>query len=161
MLVCHRQIRDTQSTATQHGSVPAAPTIWGQKQPLEPQHPRKWRARLPGDESPSMAHRAAQSRQQRDTSFETPCFCLLCPPHSCLAYQSFQAPKGIWAACTCCAESLSHVQLFATPWTVACQAHLSMGFSRKEYRNGWPCPSPGDLLNPGIEPRSPTLQADS
>ena len=36
-----------------------------------------------------------------------------------------------------------------------------MGFSRQEYWSGWPCPSPGDLPNPGIEPRSPTLQADS
>ena len=48
-------------------------------------------------------------------------------------------------------KSLSHVQLFATPWTVACQAPLSMGFSRQEYWNGLPVPSPGDLPNPGIE----------
>ena len=54
-------------------------------------------------------------------------------------------------------KSLSHVQLFATPWTVACQAPLSMGFSRQEYWNGLPVPSPGDLLNPGIKPRTPTL----
>ena len=58
-------------------------------------------------------------------------------------------------------KSLSHVQLFATPWTVACQAPLSMGFSRQEYWNGLPVPSPGDLLNPGIKPRSPALQADA
>ena len=49
----------------------------------------------------------------------------------------------------------------ATPGTVACQAHLSMGFSRQEYWNGLPFPSPGNLPNPGIEPRSPALQADS
>ena len=60
-----------------------------------------------------------------------------------------------------CAESFSHVRLFATPWTAACQAPLSMGFSRQEYWSGLPCPPPGDLPNPGIEPRSPTLQADS
>ena len=48
-----------------------------------------------------------------------------------------------------------------TPWTVACQAPLSMGFSRQEYWSGLPFPSPGDLLNPGIKPGSPTLQADS
>ena len=48
-----------------------------------------------------------------------------------------------------------------TPWTVACQAPLSMGFPRQEYWNGLPFPSPGDLPNPGIEPASPTLQADS
>ena len=58
-------------------------------------------------------------------------------------------------------KSLSHIRLFATPWTVAHQAPLSMGFSRQEYWSGLPFPSPGDLPNPGIEPRSPTLQADS
>ena len=56
---------------------------------------------------------------------------------------------------------LSHVWLFVIPWTVACQAPLSMGFSRQEYRSGLPFPSPGDLPNPGIEPRSPALQAGS
>ena len=49
----------------------------------------------------------------------------------------------------------------ATPWTVACQAPLSVGFSRHEYWNGLPFPSPGDRPNPGIEPGSPALQADS
>ena len=56
---------------------------------------------------------------------------------------------------------LSLVWLFATPWTVACQTPLSMGFSRQEYWNGLPLPSPGDLPDPGIEPGSPALQADS
>ena len=51
--------------------------------------------------------------------------------------------------------------LFATPWTVARQAPLSMGFSRQEYWGGLPFPSPGDLPDPGVEPRSPILQADS
>ena len=50
---------------------------------------------------------------------------------------------------------LSHVQLFATPWTVAHQTPLSMGFSSQEYSCGWPFPSPGDLPNPGIEPSCP------
>ena len=58
-------------------------------------------------------------------------------------------------------ESLSCVQLFATPWTVALQAPLSMEFSRQEYWSGLPFPSPGDLPNPGLKPRSPALQADS
>ena len=58
-------------------------------------------------------------------------------------------------------KSLSCVRLFATPWTVAYQAPLSMGYSRQEYWNGFPFPSPGDLPNPGIEPRSATLQADA
>ena len=52
---------------------------------------------------------------------------------------------------------VSHVQLFATPWTVAYQFLLSMGFSRQEYWSGLPFSSPGDLPNPRIEPRSPTL----
>ena len=55
----------------------------------------------------------------------------------------------------------SHVQLFAMLWTVAHQAPLSMGFSRREHWSGLPCPSPGDLLDPGIEPVSPASQADS
>ena len=49
----------------------------------------------------------------------------------------------------------------ATPQTVAIQAPLSMGFSRQEYWNGLPLASPGDLPDPGIELRSPALQADS
>ena len=48
-----------------------------------------------------------------------------------------------------------------SPWTVAHQAPPSMGFSRQEYWSGLPFPSPGDLPDPGIEPRSPTLQADA
>ena len=58
-------------------------------------------------------------------------------------------------------KSLSHVRLFVTPWTVAHQAPLSMRFSRQEYWSGLPFPSPGDLPDPGIEPRSPKLQADA
>ena len=56
---------------------------------------------------------------------------------------------------------LSRVQLFGTPWTVAHQAPLSMGFSRQEYWSGLPFPSLGDLPNPRTEPRSPALQADT
>ena len=52
---------------------------------------------------------------------------------------------------------LSRVRLFTTPWTVAYQTPRSMGFSRQEYWSGVPFPSPGDLPNPGIEPRSPAL----
>ena len=48
-----------------------------------------------------------------------------------------------------------------SPWTVAHQVPLSMGFSRKEYWSGLPFPSPGDRPDPGIEPQSPTLQADA
>ena len=56
-------------------------------------------------------------------------------------------------------QSLSHVQLFATPGTVACQAPLSTEFSRQECWNGQLFPSLGDLPNPGIEPGSSALQA--
>ena len=58
-------------------------------------------------------------------------------------------------------KSLSRVRLFATPWTVAYQAPPSIGFSRPEYWNGLPFPSPGDLPNPGIKPVSPALQTDT
>ena len=64
--------------------------------------------------------------------------------------------------CDCSeAKLLSRVRLFATAWTVARQAPLSMGFSSQEYWNGLPFPSPGDIPGPGIEPGSPALQADS
>ena len=53
------------------------------------------------------------------------------------------------------------VQLFVTPWTVAYHVPLSMGFPGQEYWSGLPFPSPGDLPDPGIEPRSPVLQMDS
>ena len=56
---------------------------------------------------------------------------------------------------------LSRVRLFVTPWTVACQALLSMGLSRQEYWSGLPFPSPGDLPNPEMEPESSALQVDS
>ena len=77
----------------------------------------------------------------------------------------------IWCLCFCltyftqydnlCAWLLSHVWLFVTLWTVACRLLCPWGFSRQEYWSGLPCPPPGDLPNPGIEPRSPTLQVDS
>ena len=58
-------------------------------------------------------------------------------------------------------KAFIRVRLFVTPRTVAYQAPPSMGFSRQGYWNGLPFPSPGDLPNPGTEPRSPTLQADT
>ena len=58
-------------------------------------------------------------------------------------------------------ESLSHVWLFAMPWTVACQAPLIMEFSKQEYGSGLPFPSPGDFPNSRIESASPALQVDS
>ena len=65
---------------------------------------------------------------------------------------SYDKPKG---------KSLGRVWLFATSWTIAHQAPPSMGLSRQEYWSGLPFPSPGALPDPGIEPRSPTLQADT
>ena len=61
----------------------------------------------------------------------------------------------------CILSRLSHVQLCVTPWTVARWALLPTGFSRQEYRSGLLFPSPGDLHDPGNEPRSPELQVDS
>ena len=58
-------------------------------------------------------------------------------------------------------KSLSRVGFFVTPWSITYQSPLSMGFSRQESWSGLPFPSPGDLPKPGIEPGSPTLQADA
>ena len=58
-------------------------------------------------------------------------------------------------------QSLSPVRFFAIPWIVAYQIPASMGFSRQEYWSGLAFPSPGDLPDPGIEPRSPALWADT
>ena len=62
-------------------------------------------------------------------------------------------PPCVWQLCTVprvCAQSLSWVWLYVTPWTVACQAPRSMGFSQQEYWNGWLFPPPGDLPDPGL-----------
>ena len=71
--------------------------------------------------------------------------------------------RGFRMGSTCIpvADSCRCVRLFATPWTVAYQAPLSMGFSRQEYWLGLPFPSPEDLPDPGIKPRSPALEADT
>ena len=61
----------------------------------------------------------------------------------------------------CVLSRFSRVRLFVTPWTVARQAPLSMGFSRQESWSGLPRPPPGDLPDPGLKPVSPALQADS
>ena len=58
-------------------------------------------------------------------------------------------------------KSFSHVQIFVTPWAVACQDSLSMGFYSQEHWSDLPFSSPGDLPKPGIKPRSPALKADS
>ena len=72
----------------------------------------------------------------------------------------------MWFVCVCvcacarvcvCVHAFGHVQLFATPWTIAHQALLSKGFSRQDYWSGLPCTPPGDLPNPGIKPESPAI----
>ena len=63
--------------------------------------------------------------------------------------------------CYCCCLVGKSYLTFATPWTVAQQAPLSLGFLRQEYWNGLPFPSPGDLPKPRIKSRSPALQADA
>ena len=70
-------------------------------------------------------------------------------------------PPGLASSLGSDVKLLSRVQLFATLWTVVCQAPPSMEFSRQGYWSGLPFPSPGDLPDPRIEPRSPALQADS
>ena len=64
-------------------------------------------------------------------------------------------------SCARVLSHFSHVQLFVTPWSIAHQALLFMGFSRQEYWSGLPCPPPGDLPDPEIELGSPALQVDS
>ena len=61
--------------------------------------------------------------------------------------------------CVCSVAQLSCVRLFVTPWTVACQTPVSMGFSRQEYWSRLPLPSPGDLPDLGMEPESPASPA--
>ena len=68
----------------------------------------------------------------------------------------------LWEARSCCCSVAQSCQtLFSTPWTVAYQAPLSMGFAKQEYWSELPFPSPGDLPNPGINPMSAASQADS
>ena len=87
-----------------------------------------------------------------------------CSPPRCFFLRS--RPSGqqvVTRSSRVCVRVLSHfchVRLSATPWTVARQASLSMGFSRQEYRSGLPCPPPGHLPDPGTESvslRSPAL----
>ena len=78
------------------------------------------------------------------------------PPSVCVHAQDFPGSSAVKKS-----KVLSSVRLFATPRTIAHQAPLSMEFFRQEYWSGLLCPSPGDCPNPGIKPRSPTLQADS
>ena len=90
-----------------------------------------------------------------------------CETWHMLSTVPFLHKRGVEVSCPLLAtmkvkvKLLSRVRLFVTPWTVAYQAPLSIGFSRQECWRGLPFPSPGDLPDPGIEPGSPTLQADA
>ena len=80
---------------------------------------------------------------------------------SCMSYLCILVIKFLLVMPTCQPSHFSHVWLFVTPGTVACQAPLSMVFSRQEYWSGLPCSPPGHLPNPGIKLMAPSLQADS
>ena len=71
--------------------------------------------------------------------------------------EEFSCPSIIKPGLSLCAQLLSCVRHFATPWTVSHQAPLSLGFPRQEYWNGLPFPTPGDLPRPGIKPMSPAF----
>ena len=93
---------------------------------------------------------------QLPEELEYNCFTMLC----CVSRHC--TTKWIsYYVCACGLGRFSPVRLFATLWTVARQAPLSMEFSRQEYWSGLPCPPAGDLLNPPMELESPALQADS
>ena len=102
------------------------------------------------------------------TSVRMELACLTLPVSGCVQ-PTWKAPKphtiGIsWTfhhvVCVCvCVCALSHVQLFATPWTIALQAPLSMQFCRQEYWSGLPLPSPGDLPDPEMKAVSPVSPA--
>ena len=88
----------------------------------------------------------------------------------CTQFRGWKAQKSLWSlavVCVCvCMLTCVHrhargqsCPTFVMPWIVACQASLSMGFSRQEYWSGLPFPPPGNLPDPGIQPLSPTSPA--
>ena len=77
----------------------------------------------------------------------------------CIEKNVLQHNKRGVCVCVCVPSRFSHIQLFATLWTVAHQAPLSTGFFRQEYWSGLPCPPPGNLSDPGTEPASLTSPA--
>ena len=109
-------------------------------------------------ESVPLKHSLKDKERDRDTTIEQAL------PFSCFAKSHaplprvMQSPQTEFRFVPCVLSHFSCVWLFATPWTVACQIPLSMGFSRREYWNallhGMPCPSPKDPPDPGTEPSS-------
>ena len=108
--------------------------------------------RMPWTEEPGRLHGVTKSSTWL-SNWHTTCLEL------CKAHSKCSDP----VQCTClgavCVLALSRVCLFVTPWTVACQAPLSMGFSRQEYWSGLPFPPPDDVPDSGIEPTSPVSPA--
>ena len=87
---------------------------------------------------------------------------IICPCEACYILKSkAEVKSNEHSTFPCvCTQSLGHVRLGATPWTVAHQAPLSMGFPRQEDCSGLPFPPPGGVLHPGAEPRSPALAGE-
>ena len=82
-------------------------------------------------------------------------------PQENYALEAKMCAQSVVSCCPCwlCGQFLSCVWLSVTPWTIARQAPLSLGFSRQECWSGLPCPPPGDLPDPGIQSVSPTFAA--
>ena len=89
-------------------------------------------------------------------ALENSCYRQTCKPSpnkTSLGHR-INSEASVSSAPICMLSRFSRVRLFSSPWTVACQAPLSVGFSRQDYWSGWPCPPPGDHPDPGIEPTS-------
>ena len=121
------------------------PNGWNQTQ----QESLSWTKNTPLSKCWNFTYRSVIFPDSRYTILKHP-FLIIFP--SCLygIWFSLSAKHPNPSAC-CVPSHLSHVLLFATPWTVAHQAPLSMGFFRQEYWSGLPCPPPGELPNPGIQ----------
>ena len=110
--------------------------------------------------SPRRVRKTSGTRHHCALNLSFPSFWVLIRPESQLLPEAGMKWEKVrtgtsWEACVCCTCCvLSHVCLFAIPWTVALQAPLSMGFSRQEYWSGLPFSPPGDRPNPGIKPES-------
>ena len=136
----------------------------GWKDPLEEEmatHSSILAWRIPWTEQPGGLQSMGSQRVRHDWAANTSTFIYMCVcvcVHCSLL--TLTLSPGFYFSCACMLSCFNHVWLFVTLWTVAHQAALSIGFSRQEYWSGLPFLSPGDLPNPGIKPRSPTLQAD-
>ena len=133
----------------------------GQEDPLEKRmaahsHILAWR--IPWTEEPGGLQSMGPQRVGHDCATNSVTFTYFCK-------QSFYQTPCVCICVNTCARSVSSIMSNSvTLWTIACQAPVSLGFSRQEYGSGLPCPPPGDLRSPGIEPTfpvSPALRMDS